>query len=279
MKYEIAIPSYKRPEVCRDKTLAFLNRVGIDPFRITVFVPGEAAAIEYRKSFATGIDGLDKIGIQSSGPIGLLSMRCWYHSHHYLKGTKILNLDDDVEGLFQKNGTRIVPLTVPLDELVRTGFIYCDDAGAKLWGVNGVSNGFYLKDQVTVGLRYLIGCAFGSFAGDPIFQEENRPTMESSGEDFQTTLLAFEKYGSVVRFDGVCPKTNYFAPGGIEAELRDRFDVEDRQVRHAQELRRICMRHPELASIKMKAGGVTNIRLRTITHARWPLAFMGAMRG
>ena len=38
MDYKIAIPSYKRSETIKNKTLKLLNEYGIDNKRITIFV-------------------------------------------------------------------------------------------------------------------------------------------------------------------------------------------------------------------------------------------------
>ena len=92
----------------------------------------------------------------------------------------------------------------------------------------------------------------------------------TSGEDYENTLRHFVTYKKVIRFDGVCPKTKYFAKGGIEAEIGG--DAEARQRDHEEKLKQIAGRYPNLCRLKTKAGGVLNIRCRDITIAKEPYA-------
>ncbi len=87
-----------------------------------------------------------------------------------------------------------------------------------------MANGMFLKPTITVGLRYICGIFHGTFAGDPAMCGDDRP-RQSSGEDFELTLRSFKRYKGVVRIDGYCPKTKYFAEGGIQAELVARTNV------------------------------------------------------
>ena len=48
--YKIAIPSYKRPEVIKQKTLRVLNEYKIPKERITIFVADEEENQVYKKS-------------------------------------------------------------------------------------------------------------------------------------------------------------------------------------------------------------------------------------
>jgi hypothetical protein len=122
-----------------------------------------------------------------------------------------------------------------------------------------------MKDTVTVGLRYVIGCFHGTYAGDPALCGDDR-VIESSGEDFETTLRHYVMYGKIVRFDGVAPKTKYFAQGGIQAEIGKGKD--GRAKEHGEALERIALRYPDLAKTYEKSGGIVNIRLKTLTEAK-----------
>ena len=52
MDYKIAIPSYKRAETIKKKTLKLLSNYNIDPERIKVFVADKKEYNEYKKSLA-----------------------------------------------------------------------------------------------------------------------------------------------------------------------------------------------------------------------------------
>jgi hypothetical protein len=260
MDYQIAIPSYKRAELLKTATLATLERYGVDPDRVTIFVANNDEATDYRAA----LDSKWKIVV---GVIGKVNQQRFYHNY-YLPGTRLLNLDDDVYDIQQVNNLhKLEASSMTVDEIVELGFSICEQAGAKLWGINPVNNGYFMKPWAVVGLRYICGNFYGNYAGDPAIIGPDRPSSISSGDDYETTFRSYLQNGSVVRIEYLTPITKYFAPGGIDQELKDR-GITDRQVEHSTELRAIIDRYPELALLQIKAGGVTNIRVRTKTFAR-----------
>lgn len=262
MDYQIAIPSYARAELLRDKTLAWLDKHKVDRERITVFVANEQESDKYR--YVLGHSYRVVIGV-----IGKVNQQRFYHNH-YPKGTPLLNLDDDTVRLRERTPEGgLQEWQGSIDKLVETGFAICGEAGAKMWGINPVENGFFMSDYITVGLRYICGNVYGNYAGDLAIMGKDRVYAESSGDDFETSLRSFIQNGSVVRFEYLCPTTKYFAAGGIDAELKQRGIV-DRQKDHKAALENIVSRYPELAKVTTKAGGVTNIRLKSITFNKIP---------
>lgn len=263
MDYQIAIPSYKRADLLKHKTIALLERYNVDKSKITVFVANEEEAAVYKEALP---DYKIVVAIK-----GLVSARVFYNNY-YPKDTPILNLDDDMAELKQRNAAdKLENYDGDFDDIVKLGFSICEQEGARLWGINPVSNGFFMSDYITVGLRYICGNFHGSYAGDPVLTGEDRVHKESSGEDFETTLRSFVRYGSVVRIEYLCPTTKYFASGGIDAELKDN-GIPDRQTDHKAALYDIAARFPELAQIRVKAGDITNIRLKSITYLKIPRA-------
>lgn len=256
MEYHVAIPSYKRPELLTTATLAMLAKYGASSKLVTIFVADDEEYREYRKVVPSRYE------IVKAVP-GLLKARQWYHSY-YDAGTPLLNMDDDIRDLSQKSGDALEVYTGSIDELAETGFGMAEKYFARLWGINPVNNGFFLKDEVTVGLRYICGIFHGNYAGDPALTGPDRPTDNSSGEDYETTIRSFLMNGSVVRLEWLTPITKYFAPGGMDSELSDR------QMDHAVALRDICARYPDWAKVSIKAKGETNIRLKAKTYAREP---------
>lgn len=262
MDYQIAIPSYARAELLRDKTLAWLDKHKVDRERITVFVASEEEFWTYNKIIGKGYNIV-------TGVIGKVNQQRFYHNH-YPKGTPLLNLDDDTVRLRERTSDgKLQEWNGSIDKLVETGFRICEEVGAKMWGINPVENGFFMSDCITVGLRYICGNVYGNYAGDLAIMGKDRVYAESSGDDFETSLRSFIQNGSVVRFEYLCPTTKYFAAGGIDAELKQR-GITDRQTDHKAALENIVSRYPELAKVTEKAGGVTNIRLKSITFNKIP---------
>lgn len=262
MDYQIAIPSYARASLLKNQTIGFLERHNVDPTRVTVFVANEEESNAYQDSLGNNY----KVVI---GRLGKVNQQRFYHSY-YPKGTPLLNLDDDTKTLRQRTPDgKLEDFNGSIDELVKTGFRICEEQGAKMWGINPVENGFFMSDVVTVGLRYICGNFYGNYAGDPAIVGTDRMYTESSGDDFVTTLRSFIQNGSVVRFEYICPKTKYFAAGGIDAELKEK-GIMTRQIEHAARLADIVSRYSDLATLVTKAGGMANIKLKNITHLKLP---------
>ena len=261
LEFEIAIPSYKRPLILTTQTLQTIKNLGADLSRVTVFTANSEETAIYKT--ATQAVGLD-INIITAVP-GLTACRIWYNTQYYSEGTRILNLDDDIASLHVKRGeNKLGPYEGTLDALVQSGFGVCEEYGARLWGINAALNGLFLKNTTTVGLRYVCGIFHGSYAGDPALCGEDRE-VQSSGEDFETTLRSFKLYGKVVRLDGYAPKTKYFAQGGIQAEIGGKAE---RDAHHREMLTKIAADFEGLAKVYEKAGGVTNLRLKTVTEKK-----------
>ena len=260
MEYRINVPSYRRAEVVKARTLDFLTRNNVDRERVKIWVADEKEYEVYRSTLDASWD----IGVSQPG---LVHSRCFYHQQ-YEKGTPLLSIDDDVSDLLVEENKKLVPYRGDFNTFVETGFRLSEENHVRHWGINGAANPMFLKKQITVGLRYIIGAFTGSYAHDPIWDATKRIT-ESSGEDFLSTLMAFSRDGAVLRFDGMSIKTAYFAPGGIDAELKSR-GIEERATDHAAQLVNIAKQYPGLAKTYTKAGGVTNIRLKTITAHRLP---------
>ena len=256
MEYQVAIPSYKRPELLKIATLAMLAKYGASSKLVTVFLANDEEYQDYRRVLPKEYE------IVKAVP-GLLRARQFYHSY-YDEGTPLLNLDDDIRDLKVKDGSALAEYTGEFDGLVEDGFRLAKKYRAKMWGVNPANNGFYLKDEVTVGLRLMCGIFHGNYAGDRAVTGSDRPTDNSSAEDFETTLRSFLMNGSVVRLEWITPITKFFAPGGMTAE------VEDRQAENTSAIYEVAGRYPDLASVKYKAGGIASIRLKAKTYAREP---------
>jgi hypothetical protein len=259
MDYQIPIPSYNRIETLRKATLATLERHDTDPRRVTIFVANDEQYKEYREA----IDRKYEIVVAE---LGLLNAKRFYHNY-YDSGTKLFNVLDDVYSLKQKDGEKMADYSGTIDELVSLGFRASEKVGAKMWGINPVTNGFFMKDQITIGLRLIYGTIYGDYAGNPSVL--GKRVMESpSGEDWENSISSFIANGSLVRIEWIAPVSKLFAKGGMSDELKLRGT--DRKTEHELHLRAIAAAYPDLCSIYYKAGDVINLRLKNITHARIP---------
>lgn len=267
MNYAVAIPSYKRHEGLVKNTLATLLRMKVSPDKIHVFVADKKEKEVYDAALkGSGVRVL-------KGVPGLFAQRQFYN-RYFKKGTPLLNVDDDLFELMALNTKgKLSPCQAPMDDIVEYAFECCKSMGSKLWGISAVENHFYMDNETVAGLRYICGILHGSYAGDEVILGKDRPVV-SSGEDFETTLRSFRAYGSVVRLNWLCPKTKYFAPGGMQHELGGQ---EQRNKDHSKELANIAKRHAGLCSLYQKNGGVTNLKLKALRASKldvpaWSLA-------
>jgi len=270
LDYRIAIPSYGRPEAIKAKTLLMLDQMDVDRDRILVV----CATHEEKESYDAALRNDWRTEVAR---LGLANAREWYH-RHLPKGTRIISIDDDIEGLYQKDGVKLAPYQGTIDDLAEDGFSQCEAAGAGLWGVYPVLNGMFMNDQTVVGLRFICGAFFGSYAGDPVFQSRHSP----NGEDWDSTLLSFARYRKVVRLEYVTFKTRMWqgADGGMSQE---QGGLENRMKQHEASLKDIASRYPQLVSTYRKAGNILNLRLKRIDLAKIPkdnrAEFVQAMGG
>lgn len=262
--YVVAVPSYRRADTIGHRTLATLERLRVDPQRVTVFTADEGEADTYDRA-------IGQRWTVAVGRPGLVGCRRYYSNVHYPAGTPILNLDDDVDDLLARTpDNRVAPWQGSLDQLAALGFGACRALGVGLWGVNGYANGLYMHDEAVAGLRYICGIIHGTFAGDRDANPDDEVPM--SGEDFARTLRVFTAQGAVLRLDWLAPKTVYFGPGGMRDALGG---DEDRARDHASQLRAIALRYPRLVSkVYRKADGNTNLKLKVVTSLRVPRASM-----
>jgi hypothetical protein len=262
MSFQIAIPSYKRPGVARDATLATLRRHKVDLDNVTIYV----ASPEQKEIYEEQISDVRIV----VGVLGKVRQIRFYHSQ-YPVGSKLVSFDDDVYKMrILDSDGKFTDFKENLDDLFALGYELCERNGARLWGVNPTGNDYFMKNSAAVGLRYIIGTIYGAYAGDDAIVGGGRVSDESSGDDYETTLRSFMDNGSVIRIENVSYSTKYFAIGGIDAEIKD-SGKKDRMPVHYSALENIASCYPELAKVTVKARGVKNIRLKNLTKTYIPL--------
>ena len=246
--YEIAIPSYKRPETLRDKTLTILKAYRIPSDKITVFVADKAQEKIYEDTLIEGTYGKIVVGIKGMGAIRN------FITEYYKIGTQIVNIDDDIKGFLEYDATK-PRKEKPLRSLlavIRQGFYECEKAGAHLWGVYPVANGYFMKPKVSTDLRYIIGSFWGCI--NPGISVA-KVTLDDK-EDYQRSILYYKADNAVVRLNMVSPKSSYYKePGGMQEE-RTKERVE-------KSARWLVKTYPEFAVLNpSKKSGYMEVRLK-----------------
>jgi hypothetical protein len=200
----IAIPSYKRSKTITEKTLKYLKNCNVDFKNITVFVADHKEYQDYKYLEKQNI----KIHI---GRKGIGHQRNIIEDYYPLN-SNVLCLDDDIEGLCKLKGKGTVPYNNIL-ELAEKGFYECRKNNTKIWGVNAVNNWFFMKENISHNLRYIVACLYGFISN----KDNSLKVVLEDKEDYERSIRYFDKYKKLIRFNNFAPKTAYYTePGGLQ---------------------------------------------------------------
>ena len=207
MEYQVAIPSYRRPNDLQKKTYKMLLEGGIPEERITVFVASAHEASLYREALPTA-----RIVV---GVLGLAAQRAFIHNY-YTVGERILFVDDDLQSLRRLAGDKLV-LMSDVAGFVEEAFAKMHEVGANIFGIYPASSALYMKNQpeLSTDLRYIIGAFYGIVNRDvPVLM------FGDNQEDKERTLRYWKKDKVLLRFNHVTLITKYYAPGGMDSPTR-----------------------------------------------------------
>ena len=259
MDYQIAIPSYKRPEGLIKGTLGTLIRFGAPMDRVHVFVADEEELASYQAALdAAGITVNLVVGVR-----GLCPQRRLIDAH-FEKGTPLICIDDDLYDISQKVENKFKPMELSFDDMVAMGFRLAEENDVKLWGLYPVQNGMFMKDWAVIGLRFIYGVFCGTYAGYQCIDDDSDP-LDGTAEDWERTLRSYTKYGKVLRIEWLSVKSRMYAAGGIQADMGGK---DKRLADNHRRIQAVADRFPEVCSTYTKAGDILNIRLKNIVQKK-----------
>ena len=203
MDWVIAVPSYKRPDILRKKTLKTLQDGGIDMSRVTVFLANGEEAVSYGTLPVTTVVGVPGLAAQRQ-----------FIQDYYPAGQLIVMIDDDICAIKRKQGDKTVPVT-DITKLFNEGFEHMGDAN--IWGVYALSKALFMKETVTRDCRYIVGALYGI---RNLRDDRRKLQFGDSQEDKERTMRYWDADGQVVRLNYICPITKYFGTGGMASETR-----------------------------------------------------------
>jgi hypothetical protein len=217
MDYAIAIPSYKRPETIKKKTLRVLQEYNIDPKKITVFVADDIECEIYRNSLAGTpykiVVGVPTIGAQRN-----------FIERYYPEGTKLMMFDDDIEEVQVKISEQKLGRVEDLEkEIIIQGFEECEKHGAKTFGIYAAANAYFMKDRIYTKLCYIIASMFGVI----VEHNDDLIRVTNHGEDYEYSIRQYIRNGAVVRLDNYTVKSNYYKEDGGLQTIRTKEYVHD----------------------------------------------------
>ena len=255
LDYVIAIPSYKRAETLRDKSLKVLDEYGIEPRRIHVFVANKDEEKDYEKILEKGTYGKLIVGVPKIGP------QRNFISDYYPIGKPVIHMDDDIQGFieYDPRAKRSEKKLTYLKKVIQDGFRECKKHNCRLWGIYPTPNGYFMKDKVDSDLRFIIGCFNGMFNPGTKGPKGVKLELEMDKEDYERSCRFYQVDGAVIRLRYVAPKTAYYTEKGGNQEFRTKKSVMDGakwMVKH----------FPDYATLNLtKKSGYPEVRLRDKT--------------
>ena len=248
----IAIPTYKRYNICNEQTLQTLKNNGIPKEIINVFVANEDEYELYLKALNP-----EYYGNLIIGELGLVKQR-QFIENYFAVGECIISLDDDIKEID-------LSLTnhKSLEEFFETAFNDCIKYNAKIWSVYPVFNPFFRKTKqyLTTCLNYLIGAFFG-FIIEP---REKRINYITTGEkeDFERSILYYKKDGITLRYNTIGFKTKYFnSVGGLGT-------LSERKLNAKLMTIKLHEFHNDICKIKIRKNGLYELILKKCCDDKW----------
>jgi hypothetical protein len=248
-QWVIAIPSYKRAETLRDKTLAVLKEYKIPTERIHVFVANKT---EY-DTYKTVLDPASYGHMHIAEP-GMAAVRNFITGFFPI-GKPIFNMDDDIRGFieYSESGRRNERPLRSLSDAITTGFRDAAHSGYRLFGFYPVANGYFMKPgPPTTDLRYIIGSVWGIInPGSKLLTV----TIDDK-EDYLRSVIMYVLDGGVLRYTNIAPQSAYYKePGGMQEErTMNRIEASAKAMVSA---------FPDLVKINLtKKSGMPEVRLR-----------------
>lgn len=244
----IAIPSYKRAETLRDKTLTVLQHYRIPASKIHVFVANTQEHDTYKATLKPGSYGF----LHIAEP-GMAAVRN-YITRFFPVGKAIFNMDDDIRGFIEYSATmkrNERPLR-SLADAISAGFAEARKTGFRLFGFYPVPNGYFMKpDPPTTDLRYIIGSVWGILNPGPVLTV----TIDDK-EDYLRSVIMYVLDGGVLRFGNIAPESAYYKEAGGMQEERTMTRIDS-------SARAMVAAFPDLVKINLtKKSGMPEVRLR-----------------
>ena len=212
MKYEVAIPSYRRPQTVVEKTLTELRRLEVPKDCIRIFVADDAEAEEYDRSVPRDWYKELVVGVKGMAAIRNF-IQTWYP-----EGTPLLYVDDDIRSvLFYRSKKATEPGTPEeFERMVVGGFRQTRSLGFKLWGIMAGKNPFWMSETPSTNLKFICGDLYGIWVTHDL---EKYGVNVDDKEDYERSIKYFLADGGVFRWNHVaCETAFYLEPGGMQED-------------------------------------------------------------
>lgn len=250
MTYIVAIPTYNRVQEVSNKTLLTLKDGGVSKSKIYLFVANKQQYDLYEENVPKNL--YHKIII---GKKGITNQRIFI-SQYFREGQYVISMDDDVEELEILKGEKLVRLK-NLDNFFMDAYKLMKKEKLFIWGIYPVRNPFFMYNDTTFDLRFIIGVTFGF-----IVRHDKNLKMSINAEtkeDYEQTILYYKMDGGVIRFNNITAKTKFNAPGGLGT---DRFE------RNKKAAEYLVKKYPDIVTRKDRKDGTPEVKLNKLPYKK-----------
>jgi hypothetical protein len=244
MSYLIAIPTYKRCKILKQRTLKLLKKHNIPNKIIYIFVANTSEYEIYKQSFP------DYSNIIIGKPT-LKNQRNFIRTY-FPMGCHIVQMDDDIAQLYQLKINKsitdkykqksMMPL-LNLDKFIKLAFKESEKTGFYLWGAYPIDNAYFMSDKISYDLRIIVGPFWGH-----INRHHNKfKNSLNEKEDIERTIKYYINDKGVIRFNNVSIGTSYYkTPGGMSE------DKEKRKIEALSSAKYLVNKYPEYCKLNLK---------------------------
>jgi hypothetical protein len=187
------------------------------------------------------------------GKKGITNQRIFI-ANYFDEGRYVISMDDDVEEFQMLHGDKLVKLGNVAGffesayKLLKTNKLY-------IWGIYPVRNPFFMYNEITMDLRFLIGVTFGFITRH---ERGLRPSIKAeTKEDYEQTILYYKMDGGVLRFNNITAKTKFNAPGGLGT---------DRYERNKSAAEYLFKTYPDIITVFQRKNGTHEVKLKKLPY-------------
>ena len=201
------IPSYKRCEKLKKKTLTYLDKQGVDNQDVYIFTRVDDEQLsDYIKLRDNGYNVIVAVDVKGIGKTHN------YITEYFDEGEYIIEIDDDMTGLIDNFRVEVDFLKV------------CDTMKSKMFELGASYGSTYQCDNImfmsqckeyTYDLRYCLGCLRFRYVRKDIVLETNY------AEDMENCILHYIRDGVILKNNWIAPKTTNYVQGGCAADGRN----------------------------------------------------------
>ena len=244
MSYVIAIPTYKRYKLLKEKTLTTLKNGQVSPSLIYIFVANEEESEIYRSELPRNMYREIVVGVK-----GINEQRKFI-MHYFPEKKKIISIDDDVGDVVKIDGTIISNL----HEFFINAFKEIIKHKLYIWGIYPCNNPFFMKGQkpITTCLRFIGGFFYGIINRHDMILKSH---IEEK-EDVENSIKYYLRDGGVLRFNHIGFKTKFKNSNGGLGSIEKRFKANKIAAEY------LHATYPNLTRIKIRKNGMYEIVLK-----------------